>query len=225
MASSPRKRAKRPGPLLEHATALGYFCMGFASLEDRIDYLIKALLQCTLDQHRVIVGSTGQISNRCDLAIKLLYASPAPNARWRENVEKLLNDVRSKLIPLRNRYIHDPWGFDPPSKTPIQFDRRISVKAAQAFAEKSLTPQTYPRRALKEIRDANRLAGRLCEAITRAGVQYQNWRTTGRFEDTRQRRTQLSKDPTARRLGASEAKRPPPRSSPKSAPKRSRKKG
>jgi hypothetical protein len=55
-----------------HATAVGYVCFTYASLESTINRLIQFLLGSADDIRRVIVDASGNsIENRCNLALKL----------------------------------------------------------------------------------------------------------------------------------------------------------
>ncbi len=163
----------------EHMKALGYFCLQFAILEFYLDLLIQALLDGDASLRRVLCQSIGQIGNRCDFAIKLLYAVPIEAAR-RDEIEVLINEIRTDLAPNRNRLIHDVWiggeHLSTPSSHPFQVDERIWLKSPQSHLPKELISAIERERPLQGILDLTERTNRVAGSIYTHMLNYAGWR-------------------------------------------------
>src|SRR6266849_10694227 len=94
--------------IAEHAQAIGYVCVLWASMEVNLDRLLETVLH--LENSDVADSLTANIDLREKLeALKAVAFIRKPTDKWFEEVEQLANYVDGVLRPARNRYVHDLW--------------------------------------------------------------------------------------------------------------------
>jgi hypothetical protein len=111
--------------------------MLFNALEERVDRFIGVLsgldgadLQCFTNQMDLLKKLP---------TLKALALKRKPSDQWFSDVELMLWATETKIIPGRNRYVHDIWLALPDG--PLRVYERVSIKKTQAFKPLELTTE------------------------------------------------------------------------------------
>jgi hypothetical protein len=200
-------------PELEHhATALGYVCFTYSSLELAINQYVETLLPCSHDARRAIVDASGvTLATRCELVLKLASLRDPP-AIWFCDLEALLKRVRDELAPERNRLIHDVWlsgGGDIK-----QWDQRAFLRRAQAGEPKRIAPSAAPERSLPVIWDLVRRIQEVNVHLLMVWFTFLEWQETGRSPEASELPDEVRRGPApnAPRQETTKKNGSPPRS-------------
>lgn len=146
--------------LSQHALALGYICMAFARLEFRADGLLGAVLGVSPEIQRIIVDASGQrLEARFDVIRKGALLIPKAPDRWTDALMMVLHEVKSEIVPLRNRLVHDEWIGD--NEGVGQVDDRAIRHKPQSRESAILSPPTWISRPIPVLWDLYR---RICSA-------------------------------------------------------------
>lgn len=168
-----------PG-LEHHATAIGYICMTYASLEFSINRMIEYALRCSPDQRRAIVDASGaRLETRCILLLKLVNINQ-PSHQFFQDLEETLNCISGEIAPLRNRLIHDPWVM---GETVRQWDLRSKLTQADVGAPKSIAPPKEPERSLETVWQLIRLIQMADSSVSLLSAFYAQWTQTGQLPE------------------------------------------
>lgn len=143
-------------PLYEKRTqireAIGELCMIWSGIEWMLDLVLAKLLSLNEVEAAAINQSSGLVSKRCELMLKLCQNGQ----RERISIERLiltLSFIHQELSPKRNRYVHDIYIFN--NNSIVRSDRRISFKSLETRMPKQFHFGLKEDVSLEEIEEFN----------------------------------------------------------------------
>lgn len=127
--------------LAEHVEALGYLCVFFAALEVQVNDLIGQMTKLEGD-------TLGCVTNQTDFLKKLKVAEglgfiAKPCDQWFDDLHIALRAVENKIMPRRNRFVHDRWTVGDEGAIRRYFRTRITSPSSKKPREIS-TSETFP---------------------------------------------------------------------------------
>jgi hypothetical protein len=167
----PPQRFNHPR-LTDHASAIGYLCILYNSLEAHVNMLLGTLAPLPDEE-------LACFTNQFDLlkklpTLKALAFKRKPSQLWFDDIELMAWAVESWIMPKRNRYVHDIW-FSPPSGTFRRFERTRIAKAQSHQPPTLTTYEHIPTTAdeiwalVDEVRDLANIF-RLLESAFKSGA-------------------------------------------------------
>jgi len=121
--------------LHDHAAAIGYLCIMYNALENRVNQSLEILSGLDETETRIF-------TNQIDLLkkvpiLKALAFQKKPSDLWLEDVDLMGWAITAYIIPKRNRFVHDQW-LSLPSGTMRLYERtRISKPQSRQIKELS----------------------------------------------------------------------------------------
>jgi hypothetical protein len=133
----------------EHAQAIGYVCILWATMEINLDRLLETVLQ--IDNEDVADSLTANMDTREKLhALKAAAFLRKPDQKWFDHVEELVTYVDDTLRVARNRFVHDIWILTSPD-TVEKRTRKTVLRKPKSFAPPELIRFTQEAVDVKEI--------------------------------------------------------------------------
>jgi hypothetical protein len=124
----------------EHAHAIGYLCMRWAMLEQRLHHCLDDLKAFPDEKTGECLTSNTDLRTRIDMLRGVAFLRK-PSDKWYEEFSALLNRIDSEMRCKRNRYIHDMW-LHANVPSPVKRKRGVKVAKAPATGVRSLTTYT-----------------------------------------------------------------------------------
>lgn len=121
--------------LHDHAAAIGYLCIMYNALENRVNQSLEILSGLDETETRIF-------TNQIDLLKKVpilnaLAFSKKPSDLWFEDIELMGWAITSHIIPKRNRFVHDQW-LSLPSGT-MRLHERTRISKSQSRQPQQLS--------------------------------------------------------------------------------------
>jgi len=138
-----------PKELADHASAIGYLCIYYAELENVITQLISRMAGLKGEKFELFV-------NQVDLLKKLTIArglavSTKAATEWYDDLELIIEDIQSHIIPKRNRYVHDSWRVTMIPEVVLRRFDMTKVAKPQSRKLPVLTTQEYIKTSADDI--------------------------------------------------------------------------
>ena len=121
--------------LHDHATAIGYLCIYYSALENRVDRLFGDL--AGLEDEEVRIVTTDIDMTKKLPKVRALAFAKKPSDLWYSDVDLFTWAVLSWINPRRNRFVHDQW-LSLPTGT-FRLYERTKITKAQSRAQETLT--------------------------------------------------------------------------------------
>lgn len=119
----------------EHARAIGYLCIFYSALEDRVNQSLEILSGLDEDLNRVY---TNQIDLKKKIPIlNALAFTKRPSEQWYRDIETVSWAIIEWVSPKRNRFVHDQW-LSLPSGA-VRFYQRTRIRKPQSRQPLTLT--------------------------------------------------------------------------------------
>lgn len=157
----------------QHARAVGLLCIYMASLDSVVVRLIEHLSHADKNATACVVGSSPDISQRCEIA-KRLAVLRAAGTSWERCVTGILNLISEALAPRRNRYVHDEWYVV--ENVMVRNDRRPRVKKVKSFETPRLVSERPRVAALTDVHAVTSKAVDAMIHLTMLGLAYKSSR-------------------------------------------------
>lgn len=128
--------------LHEHATAIGYMCICWASLERRLHH-------CLVDLKAFPNAAIGEsITADADLRSRIAMLKGVafvrkPDNKWYDAFCAVLNRIDGEMRIERNRYIHDLW-IHANVDAPVKRSFKVEVSKPRSFHREFTTQQDEP---------------------------------------------------------------------------------
>jgi hypothetical protein len=130
-------------PILhEHATAIGYMCIGWARLERRLHYCLvdlKAFPSATIGE---CITADADLRSRIAMLKGVAFARK-PDNKWYDAFCSVLNRIDNEMRSERNRYIHDLWLYAN-LETAMKRSFGVELTNPRAFHRELRTQQDKP---------------------------------------------------------------------------------
>lgn len=172
-----------PNQLVEHQTAIGSLCMGWAFVDRELNYLIQAMLDSTYDDAHAIGTSLDSVAGRCNL-LRDLASMHAPSNEWRAQLRRLLSHVQGPMASKRNRIVHDHWIPSGTTDVAFKMNRQLKTEVDAKGEVKRIFYDTIEEMTLVEILMFNRDVLQAGIAISAAARDMRRFKAEGKFEDT-----------------------------------------
>ncbi|QIG93431.1 hypothetical protein [Bradyrhizobium sp. 6(2017)] len=143
-----------PKELADHASAIGYLCIYYAELESILTQLISRMAG--------LKGETFDLfANQIDLAKKLTLARGLAVSRkaptdWYTDLDSILVDIQSHIMPKRNRYVHDGWRVTMVDTIVLRRTEKTRVEKPQSHKPPALTTREYTNTSAADIWDLSK---------------------------------------------------------------------
>ena len=158
--------------LNDHASAIGYLCIFYSALENRVNQSLELLSGLDETETRVF-------TNQIDLLKKMpilnaLAFSKKPSELWYQDIELMGWAISGYIIPKRNRFVHDQW-LSLPSGT-VRLHERTRIAKPQSRQPEELTTSERINQSSDEIWDLVQKTRDVANIIRHLNAAYQSGR-------------------------------------------------
>jgi hypothetical protein len=130
-------------PLLhEHAAAIGYVCMCWASLERRLHHCLAELGAFSTEEIGECITAETDLRARISMLRGVAFIKK-PDIKWYDAFTAVLNRIDNEMRIERNRYIHDLW-LHANLEAAIKRSFKVEVSRPQAFQRELATAHDKP---------------------------------------------------------------------------------
>jgi hypothetical protein len=127
-------------PLLhEHATAIGYMCICWASLDRRLHHCLADLKAFPSAKIGECITADADMRSRIAMLKGVAFVRK-PDNKWYDAFCAVLNRIDNEMRTERNRYIHDLW-LHANLETAVKRSFKVEVSKSQAFRRELTTEQ------------------------------------------------------------------------------------
>lgn len=156
----------------DHASAIGYLCIFYSALENRVNQSLELL--SGLDETKTRI-----FTNQIDLLKKVpiltaLAFSRRPSELWFKDIELMGWAITGYVIPRRNRFVHDQW-LSLPSGT-VRLHERTKISKPQSRQPDELTTRERIDQSSGEIWDLAQKTRDVANIIRHLNAGFQSGR-------------------------------------------------